>query len=167
MPCPTSMAYTRAAPRCSSTSVKPPVEAPRSAHTRLAGATPKRSSAASSFSPPPLTARGPLGLAERGVGHAQDAGASIAMLGEAGHADRDGNAGRRAAAHVVAHGAHGLANQFGPRQGGGQRGVRQNHNEFFAAIAADNVFGARIRPQQVADSAQDLVPGLMPQRVIE
>ena len=43
------------APRCSSTSVKPPVEAPTSRHTRPAGSTPNASSAAASLWPPRLT----------------------------------------------------------------------------------------------------------------
>src|SRR5216683_1918374 len=53
-PRPTSIAYTRAAPRLSSTSVKPPVDAPMSAHTRPDGSTPKVSSAGASLSAPRL-----------------------------------------------------------------------------------------------------------------
>src|SRR5439155_1374592 len=51
-PVPTSTAYTRAAPRCSRQSVKPPVEAPTSRQTRPATFIWKASSAWTSFSPP-------------------------------------------------------------------------------------------------------------------
>src|SRR2546430_3127855 len=54
-PRPTSTAYTRSAPRCRSTSVKPPVDAPTSAQTRPATLTPNSSRAGASFSPPRLT----------------------------------------------------------------------------------------------------------------
>ena len=53
------MAYTRAAPRCSRQSVKPPVEAPTSAQTRPPTSSSKAVNAASSFSPPRETNRGP------------------------------------------------------------------------------------------------------------
>ncbi|ENN89036.1 hypothetical protein RHSP_02134 [Rhizobium freirei PRF 81] len=48
-PWPTSMEVTWAAPRCSSTSVKPPVDAPTSRHCCPCGSRPKWSSAATSF----------------------------------------------------------------------------------------------------------------------
>src|SRR2546430_150554 len=54
-PTPTSTAYTRAAPRWSRQSVKPPVEAPTSRQTRPATFIWKASSAWASFSPPRLT----------------------------------------------------------------------------------------------------------------
>src|SRR5213594_553325 len=54
-PTPTSTAYTRAAPRWSRQSVKPPVEAPTSRQTRPAAFIWKASSAWASFSPPRLT----------------------------------------------------------------------------------------------------------------
>ncbi len=54
-PCPTSILYTLAAPFCSIQSVKPPVEAPISIQTRPFKASPKLSTAFSSFSPPRLT----------------------------------------------------------------------------------------------------------------
>src|SRR5437899_5836624 len=54
-PAPTSTAYTRAAPRWSRQSVKPPVEAPTSRQTRPATFIWKASSAWASFSPPRLT----------------------------------------------------------------------------------------------------------------
>ena len=50
-----------AAPRRSSTSVKPPVEAPTSRQTRPRGSMPNASSAAASFSPPRDTIRRALG----------------------------------------------------------------------------------------------------------
>ena len=49
---PTSTANTRSAPRASSTSVKPPVEAPISSAMRPLGSRPKASSAAASLRPP-------------------------------------------------------------------------------------------------------------------
>src|SRR5262249_9783823 len=54
-PRPTSMATTRAAPRCSRQSVNPPVEAPMSRQTLPPTSIPKWSSAAASFKPPRLT----------------------------------------------------------------------------------------------------------------
>ena len=51
-PCPTSSATTRAAPRCSITSVNPPVEAPMSSPVRPVTAIAKVSSACASFTPP-------------------------------------------------------------------------------------------------------------------
>ncbi len=51
-PWPTSTAYTLSAPRLRSTSVKPPVEAPRSRQMRPRGSIAKASSAAASFTPP-------------------------------------------------------------------------------------------------------------------
>jgi hypothetical protein len=51
-PCPTSSAMTRRAPRCRSTSVKPPVDAPMSRQSRACTAIAKASSACASFSPP-------------------------------------------------------------------------------------------------------------------
>ncbi len=51
-PRPTSTAWTRAAPRWSRASVKPPVDAPASRQTRPRGSTPNASSAPASFSPP-------------------------------------------------------------------------------------------------------------------
>ena len=51
-PRPTSSAITRAAPRWSRTSVKPPVEAPTSSASRPAGSTPSSSRACASLSPP-------------------------------------------------------------------------------------------------------------------
>ena len=50
-PWPTSSAITRAAPRCSSTSLKPPVEAPRSRQSSPAGSTANASSAFASLPP--------------------------------------------------------------------------------------------------------------------
>ena len=54
---PTSTAMTRDAPCCNRQSVNPPVEAPRSRHTRPAGSTPNAESASSSFNPPRDTYR--------------------------------------------------------------------------------------------------------------
>ena len=54
-PWPTSRATTRRAPRRSSTSVKPPVEAPMSSASRPATSMPKASSACASLRPPRLT----------------------------------------------------------------------------------------------------------------
>ncbi len=51
-PRPTSTATTWRAPRLSRTSVKPPVEAPTSRHTRPVGSRPKASRPAASFTPP-------------------------------------------------------------------------------------------------------------------
>ena len=67
-PCPTSTATTDAAPRWSTQSVKPPVEAPASSTRRPATSTAKVASAASSFSPPRLTNRGPGRARHRLVG---------------------------------------------------------------------------------------------------
>ena len=58
-----------AAPRSSSTCVKPPVEAPTSRQTRPCGSKPKWSSAAASFTPP----RDTQGCAGVGLQHASDA----------------------------------------------------------------------------------------------
>ena len=51
-PCPTSSAMTCRAPRCRSTSVKPPVDAPMSRQSRACTGMAKMSSACASFSPP-------------------------------------------------------------------------------------------------------------------
>ena len=59
MPLPTSIAYTFNAPRCNRQSVKPPVDEPTSAQTRPFTLIPNACSAASSFSPPRETKRGP------------------------------------------------------------------------------------------------------------
>src|SRR6266540_2979867 len=58
-PWPTSTAITRAAPRSSSTSVKPPVDAPASRQRRPATSIPRRSSVGSSLPPPRLAQRRP------------------------------------------------------------------------------------------------------------
>src|SRR5215207_7704381 len=59
MPLPTSIAYTFSAPRCKRQSVNPPVDEPTSAHVSPVTSKANVSSAASSFSPPRETKRGP------------------------------------------------------------------------------------------------------------
>src|SRR5690606_28187254 len=108
-----------------------------------------------------------LGPIQLGVGGAQQARRVVAIGRVAGYADRHRH-GRQAATVVLDHHRfHRDADFFGARRATVWRHFRQDQGEFLAAVAAGDVFVARVRGQHLCEMDEDRVAAVVAVLVVE